>query len=163
MCLSSFKLSGGFHLSKIHFAYTFSDLCFLCIDHCYHRPAPPNKILHSFSDAAWYPIFFTNTANNKNLKHFSEYNELFVEILNEIFQNWMNITSQPQTAPWKRAPLNVKKSVADFLLTIPTEARLKYAVKNRLPIFQMYMYIYTYKDHPLLKKIIKYQNCSGYR
>lgn len=78
---------------------------------------------------------------------------LYVEIVNEIFVNNLNKKVAVQIRPWKRAQVNVKRGKGDFLITVATPERLKYTVRSEEPIFLLYLYVYTYTNHPLEKQI----------
>lgn len=111
------------------------------------------EVTYSFSDADWYPIFYKPNRNAGNSSGCRDYEGLFIELLDEIFNKRLNIDVQCKTFPWKRAQLNVKTGQDDFLITVPTEPRLKYAVKSKQPIFQLHMHVYTYSGHPLIDEI----------
>lgn len=110
------------------------------------------EVTYSFADADWYPIFY-NTKASTEKRGCLEYEGLFLELLDEMFNNRLKIELQCQTFPWKRAQFNVKNGLADFIVTVPTEPRLKYAIKSKQPIFQLYMHVYSYSDHPLINEI----------
>lgn len=73
---------------------------------------------------------------------------LYIDILKEIFEIELGIPLHCRMFPWKRAQASVESGKADFLVTVATGSRLAYAVKSRLPILELYLYVYTYKGHP---------------
>ncbi|MCP3925868.1 MAG: transporter substrate-binding domain-containing protein [Desulfobacterales bacterium] len=98
----------------------------------------------NFACAEWKPILFIEDAEIKGL---------YAEFLEEIFGKNMNMKIKYSFLPWKRAQKSVEKGDADFTLTVPTKKRLTYSIKNEKPIYQMYLHIYTYKNHEKIDQI----------
>lgn len=95
--------------------------------------------------SSWVPYIYKD--NNGNAKG------LYIDILSEIFEKEMGLDLKYNELPWKRAQVNLKHGLADLLLTVPTKERLEYAVKSDLPVMELFLYVYTYKDHPRLNEI----------
>jgi len=78
---------------------------------------------------------------------------IIVDILKELFEERLNYTLKFQQLPWKRAQAEVEKGTADFIVTVPTQTRLKYAHSIPTTMIVLGTYIYTYKGHPRLSQI----------
>lgn len=85
---------------------------------------------------------------------------LFVDIVNEIFVNRLKQRVAFKQYPWKRGQQMVEGGAADMLLTIPTEQRKDYAIATDRPVFELFMHLYTYKNHPKLNQIKKINSAS---
>ena len=72
---------------------------------------------------------------------------LFVELVDLVFADGLGMRVERHYYPWKRAQREVEEGGADFLLTIPTPARARYAVASDLPLYMMYMHLFTSKEH----------------
>jgi polar amino acid transport system substrate-binding protein len=79
---------------------------------------------------------------------------LLIEILDEIFKQ-VKVPYVVQTYPWARAQAMVESGRADFLVTVPTPERLKYADASAQPVFLMRMQVFALNDHPRLDEIKK--------
>jgi polar amino acid transport system substrate-binding protein len=112
---------------------------------------PSTKKLHIIyvSSGEWYPL---EKAPEKNGLCGSG---LYIDILNEIFTKQLKQKYNCSYVPWKRAQIDVKNGNADFIITIPTKERLHYTVPSDAPVFQLYLNIFTYKNHPKLAAIKK--------
>lgn len=113
------------------------------------------EITYAVSEGDWFPIIYKKGEIKDNLDSCGHYNGLFIEILNKIFKEKLKLNLNCRVLPWKRAQTSVKMGKTDFLITVPTESRLDYSIKSNEPIFQLYMQVYTYKDHKLLDEIKK--------
>ncbi len=100
-------------------------------------------IIFTFGD--WKPIIYRTEDGQPQ--------GLYFDLLTEIFTKEMGMTVEFRQRPWKRAQLEVENGEADFMITIPTDARAQYTVKTERPIFDLYMGVYTYADHPKLEMI----------
>jgi len=80
---------------------------------------------------------------------------LYIDILNEIIVKNLKKELVVNFYPWKRAQRTVKEGESDFLITVPTPSRLKYSIKSDKPFFLLYLYVYTYKNHPKINQINK--------
>lgn len=98
-----------------------------------------------FSCYNWLPM---NYENDKGIP-----SGLYIDILNEVFVNQLGIPLSTRFRPWKRAQVEVRKGITDFLITVATRERLKYSTKSNEPFFLLYLYIYTYANHPLANQI----------
>ncbi len=98
----------------------------------------------SFASSEWQPFSYEDRGERKGL---------YIDILKQVFEVELGGELHCQFSPWKRAQLKVKTGIADFLVTVPTDKRLEYAIKSEHPILQLYLYVYTYKDHPRLDAI----------
>ena len=103
------------------------------------------KTIH-FVCPEWKPMVFSEGEKIKGL---------YTEYLETIFNKNMNIKVKYSIVPWKRAQLYVEKGDADLILTVPTKKRLTFSIKNVKPIYQMYLHIYTYKNHKQINQIRK--------
>ena len=108
------------------------------------------KTIH-FVCPEWKPMFFSEGEKIKGL---------YTEYLETIFKKNMNIKVKYSIVPWKRAQLYVEKGGADLILTVPTKKRLKFSIKNVKPIYQMYLHIYTYKNHKQINQIRKIKSAK---
>lgn len=94
----------------------------------------------------WHPLSYVENGSHTGL---------LVDIAKMIFQEEMNVEIVFNPKPWKRAQREVRLGHSDFLITVATEERRGYAVASLLPLYQMYMHVYTYQGHPKLKLINK--------
>lgn len=85
---------------------------------------------------------------------------LFPDILNEILARRTGLTWTSTVLPWKRAQQEVQNGTADVMVTIPTDERRAYALVSDLPVLQMYLHVYTYRNHPKLKEIRKIKTAA---
>jgi len=99
----------------------------------------------SIAASSWPPYIY----NDKN----GSAKGLYIDILSEIFEKKMGLYLEYKELPWKRAQIHVQHGQADLLLTVSTEERLKYTESSRLPVFELYLYAYTYSGHPRIKEI----------
>lgn len=97
-----------------------------------------------FACPQWKPMFYSEGEKIKGL---------YVEYLETIFSKNMNIKVKYSIVPWKRAQMYVEKGDADLILTVPTKKRLTFSIKNEIPIYKMYLHIYTYKNHKKIDQI----------
>ncbi len=111
--------------------------------------ADKHSIGYALADGDWYPIIY------KAPDSMYGYEGLFIDILHEIFTNHVEMKFHVESYPWKRAQKHVKDGKADFLITIPTEARQSYSIQSTEPIFQLYLNVYTYKGHEKIEAIKK--------
>ncbi len=114
---------------------------------CLHQTAvaeQPNSTIE-FSSSAWPPITYKDEAGVSK--------GLYVDILEELLGNRLDLTITHNILPWSRVQLEVKSGNTDFFISVPTQERLQYAKASKDPIFLLYLNIYTYKDHPKLEKI----------
>lgn len=72
---------------------------------------------------------------------------LIIEALDAIFKE-AGIPFAVKVFPWKRAQAMVESGQLDFLVTVPTEPRLQYALSSTSPVIPMEQKIFTYKGHP---------------
>lgn len=78
---------------------------------------------------------------------------LFIDLLDEILVKELGHRLVFKQYPWKRAQQNIKEGAADITVAALTEERLEYSFKSDEPILKMYLYVYTYADHPQIEKI----------
>lgn len=78
---------------------------------------------------------------------------VWADIWADIFTKRMKRTWTCAVVPWKRAQSDVARGIADVMITIPTEERRAYAMPSEKPVYESYLYVYTYKDHPRLQDI----------
>ncbi len=80
---------------------------------------------------------------------------LYIDIVREIFEKHLDIAVNYKQLPWKRAQYYVADGQADLLITVETEDRLQYAIPSEFPVLQLFLQVYTYKNHPQIKQITK--------
>ncbi|THB74207.1 MAG: hypothetical protein D3926_22420 [Desulfobacteraceae bacterium] len=119
-------------------------ICSTCVIQAYANDNKQKRPI-IYSTPEWAPFNYKNE-NGEPIG-------LYVEILKEIFEKEMDIGLDFQTVPWKRAQSNVKEGTADILVTVATQSRLEYALITEAPILELYLFAYTYKDHPKLDEI----------
>ena len=112
------------------------------------EPTPLNQKI-SYSSISWIPMSYEKKGIPQGL---------YIDILKEVLVKHLKKELKVKFYPWKRAQKEVKDGYADFLITVPTPSRLKYAVKSEKPFFLLYLYIYTYKNHPKIDEINKIKN-----
>jgi ABC-type amino acid transport substrate-binding protein len=78
---------------------------------------------------------------------------VYIDILKQIFEVPLRVPVIYVDYPWKRAQTAVKEGLADVMITVATPDRLQYALKSELPVLEMYLHVYTYRDHPRLAEI----------
>lgn len=88
---------------------------------------------------------------------------LYADILNDVIGKRMGLSWNGTLLPWKRAQSEVQLGNADLTITVPTEERLAYALASERPVFEAYLHVYTYKDHPRLKEIRKIRSAEDIR
>lgn len=103
-------------------------------------------ILHSVSVADWYPIY-----------HFSEsgvqIEGLMADLLKALFIDELQWQPVSVARPWARAQREVAEGETDFFVSVPTKSRKQYALVTSIPLFRLYLNLYTYTDHPRLEAI----------
>lgn len=80
---------------------------------------------------------------------------LYADIFNELFVERLGVPFAYKERPWSRAQLEVKTGASDFVIALPTEERLDFAVASKEPFLLLYLSVYTYKDHEKLHEIEK--------
>lgn len=98
-----------------------------------------------FTATEWPPVIY--------LDEEGEMHGLYAEILPELFEKRMGMNLQYRLFPWRRAQQQVKDGLADLIIAIPNAERLQYAVSSKRPFLELYLNVYTYKNHPRLKEI----------
>lgn len=106
-------------------------------------------LTYSFGSGDWYPIIYADEESEVG------YRGLYKEVIDELFVNRLNCKIKYLVNPWKRAQQMVNNGEADFLITVATTERLKYSIKTDYPVFNLFMGLYTYKDHPRINEINK--------
>jgi polar amino acid transport system substrate-binding protein len=104
-----------------------------------------NTITYAF--APWMPIVYVDSKGVSK--------GLYIEMLNELFVKELKMNLSVKSFPWKRSQKNVKDGLSDFLITIPTSERLKYTIPSETPLFNLYLHVYTYKNHKKINEIRK--------
>ncbi len=105
-------------------------------------------ILHSISDAEWYPIYSFSD-------HGQKLEGLLADLVHALFAGELQWQSLPRPRPWARAQREVADGQTDFFVTVPTESRKQYAQVTSIPLFRLYLNLYTYAGHPRLEAIQK--------
>ena len=85
---------------------------------------------------------------------------LYADILDDILGKRMKLPWSCTLLPWKRAQTEVQAGNADILITVPTTERRKYALISSQPVYEAYLYVYTYKDHPKIAEIRKIKSAE---
>jgi len=80
---------------------------------------------------------------------------IFPEMIAHLFEQELGFKVQYKLRPWKRAQREIESGRSDFMLTIPTKARALYAQRASRPLFQLYLNLYIYADHPKIEAIKK--------
>lgn len=80
---------------------------------------------------------------------------LYPDILDEVLSKRMGLQWKGSLFPWKRAQMELQTGSADVIITVPSEERKAYSIPSALPVFEEYLHIYTYKDHPRISEIRK--------
>ncbi len=88
---------------------------------------------------------------------------LYPDILNDILTRRMGLQWTGTFAPWKRAQFTVQTGNADILITVPSEERKGYAIPASLPVFEEFLHVYTYKDHPRILEIREIKTAEDIR
>jgi len=107
--------------------------------------AEPLKLSYTASD--WKPFSYLDDAGVPK----GIYNDMILKI----FEKELGIKVSFIQAPWKRAQYLVETGKADFFITVKTEKRLEYTIATEQPLLQLYLHIFTYKDHSQLAEIQK--------
>lgn len=103
-------------------------------------------IRQAIDDSDWYPFYYYAGPERK-------LEGLMTEMVNALFVKelgWQLIFAE---RPWMRAQNEVEEGEADFFITIPTEARSRYALVTGIPLLRLYLNLYTYADHPRLEQL----------
>ncbi len=82
---------------------------------------------------------------------------LMVEIAREVMEKELGLTLVCRFRPWKRAQKEVEKGISDFLITVSTPSRQKYALTSDQPFYSLPLYVYTYANHEKLEQIHRIQ------
>jgi polar amino acid transport system substrate-binding protein len=98
-----------------------------------------------YSSSTWIPFSYQDGEGQPK--------GLYLDIVKEIFEKHLDMEVVFEDVPWKRAQYYVAEGQADFLITVPTKERLLYTAASELPILQLFLHVYTYKNHPQLEQI----------
>lgn len=140
-------------ISKIHYpefmkpAKIIIVVLFFCISNVSANTTQKANNTITYAFAAWTPIVY--------MDHNGVSKGLFIEMLNELFVKKLKMNLDVNSVPWIRAQKYVEDGIADFLITVPTEERLKYAVASEVSFFNLYLHVYTYKNHEKINEIKK--------
>jgi polar amino acid transport system substrate-binding protein len=85
---------------------------------------------------------------------------LYAETLENILGQRMKRQWSGTLLPWKRAQAEVQSGTADIMITIPTLERRTYALVSTQAVYEEYLYVYTYKDHPKIGEIRKIKTAN---
>ncbi len=77
----------------------------------------------------------------------------FVDIARELFERRLGYRLEFRIYPWARCQTMLERGEADFIMTIPTDERLKYSRSVLTPILMKQYRIVTLRDHPRMKAI----------
>lgn len=78
---------------------------------------------------------------------------IYPDLVRELFEKRLDIPTKAVQLPWKRAQLSVEIGTVDFIITVPTEERLKYAEASDSAFYKLFLHVFTYKDHPKLAQM----------
>ena len=101
------------------------------------------KIIMTFSE--WIPMAQVDSWGNGY--------GLMPEIAKAVFEDELGISVGFRVRPWKRAQIDVEKGRSDFMITVATESRKRYALPSTKPFYKLPLYIYTYAGHEKLEAI----------
>ena len=79
----------------------------------------------------------------------------FYDIITEALEKEMGVPLVWTSYPWNRCQENLKVGTDDAILTVPTAERLTYTATNQDPFYIKSEDLFTYRDHPRLKEIMK--------
>lgn len=85
---------------------------------------------------------------------------MFIDIINEVFEERLGISVRHEGYPWKRAQQMVQDGSADAMCTVATSQRLEYAVETSFPVLSINFKIFTAVDHPRLIEMNKIETLS---
>jgi len=88
---------------------------------------------------------------------------VLVDIAREVFEKELGLNLICIERPWKRAQLQVEKGDSDFIITVATASRKKYALAGKHVFYTLPLYIYTYAGHEKLGAIHKIQSVRAMR
>lgn len=88
---------------------------------------------------------------------------LYPDILDDILTRRMGLKWTGTLVPWKRAQQEVQTGTADIFITVSSEERKTYAIPSSRPVFEEYLHVYTYKDHPKIREIRKIKTADDIR
>jgi polar amino acid transport system substrate-binding protein len=72
----------------------------------------------------------------------------FIDIARELFERRLGIRLEFSVYPWARCQAMLERGEADFIMTIPTEERKRYAQEVPTPIWTKQYKIVTTRDNP---------------
>jgi len=93
----------------------------------------------------WIPMTYTNLTGRRS--------GLLVDIAREVFERELGLNLICIERPWKRAQMEVKSGISDFIITVATSSRRKYALAGKHVFYTLPLYIYTYAGHEKLEAI----------
>ncbi len=93
----------------------------------------------------WVPMTYTNEAGRRS--------GLLVDIAREVFERELGLNLICIERPWKRAQLEVENGTSDFIITVATPSRKKYALSGTHAFYTLPLYVYTYAGHEKLDAI----------
>lgn len=100
--------------------------------------AENDTIRYCFSN--WPPVISLNDSGNAQ--------GLYADIVHELFEKRLQIPTKAKEIPWKRAQVAVEMGTSDFIITVPTKARLTYAHASDSSFYNLYLHVFTWKEHP---------------
>jgi len=106
------------------------------------------NIVFTFSN--WVPMVY--------MDGFGRGQGVLVDIAREVFEKELGLNLICIERPWKRAQLQVEKGDSDFIITVATASRKKYALAGKHVFYTLPLYIYTYAGHEKLGAIHKIQS-----
>jgi polar amino acid transport system substrate-binding protein len=88
---------------------------------------------------------------------------LYPDILDDILTKRMGLQWTGTFFPWKRAQLAVQTGAADVFITASSEERKAYAIPSSRSVFEEFLHVYTYKDHPRIREIREIKTAEDIR
>lgn len=105
-------------------------------------------ILQSIQDTDWYPIYYFS-GKERRLEG------LLIELVDRFFAEELDLQRLAVPRPWARAQREVEEGITDFFISTPTDDRKRYTLTTTIPLFRLYLNLYTYAHHPRLELIKK--------
>lgn len=88
---------------------------------------------------------------------------LFIDILDELFENRLGIEVIHEGAPWRRAQQMVKDGLADGMCTVATDNRLEYTNASSVPLVGIYFRVFTSANHPDIQRLSRFNHLDDFK
>ncbi len=87
----------------------------------------------------------------------------FHDIITEAVEHRMGIPTVWEGLPWARCQTQVRNGTADAILTVPTPERAEYALASPAPFYIKQNTVFTYAEHPRMRKILALRELADIR